>query len=157
MLPNAEMQVAAGIICGGEVTCPIESQPGLGGGRQIGRAAQQPGYVSGYHIQHFSGGIAPSNSFGIRRINWQVAVPTRWQLTPLHCLQVFRQLGIVLAISDKHLLPALPALFSPSADAITEVLAHPLRNVKLGIFRPTVIALGEPDLLLPQGLAVGPA
>ena len=39
--------------------------------------------------------------------------------------------------------------------AVLEMLAHPVRHKKLGVFRPAVAALGEAYLLLAERLAVG--
>src|SRR5262249_41692865 len=50
--------------------------------------------------------------------------------------------------------PTSAGLGAALADAGGEMLAHAIGNEELGVFRPTIIAFGEADFVLAQGLAV---
>ena len=55
----------------------------------------------------------------------------------------------------KSTMPALAQLFSSFSDPLPEMLSHALGNVKLGIFGPAVIPLGQADFLVSKWFPVG--
>src|SRR5271166_6561919 len=75
----------------------------------------------------------------------------------LHPVQLVGQLGVFDLVAPNSLEPGVAQLLSASADAFTEMLVDAVRDEELGVLGPVVIPLGEPDLLLAQGRAVGGA
>ena len=65
MLADAEVEVAAAVVAGREVAGALERQPGLGRGRQVGRAADQPRDVLGERVEHLRRRTSrPATPFG---------------------------------------------------------------------------------------------
>ena len=53
--------------------------------------------------------------------------------------------------------PVRAKIVAALADSCAEVLAHAIRHEKLGIFRPTIAALGQTNLFNSERFAVGGA
>ena len=96
VLADAEVEVAAAVAVGLEVAGALEREAGLGGGGQVGRAADQPGHVLGRSrsapCRDASRLARPLASAGKRR---KVLVPAVGQLAVLHLLELVGQLGIL--------------------------------------------------------------
>src|SRR5271157_5995216 len=75
----------------------------------------------------------------------------------LHPVQLVGQLGVFGLVSPNSLEPGVAQLLSTAADAFMEMLVDTVGDEELGVLGPVVIPLGEPNLLLAQGLAVGGA
>ena len=54
MLADAEMQVATSIITRRDIASSVERQARLGGRREVGGAAKEPGDPRGHGIQHLA-------------------------------------------------------------------------------------------------------
>ena len=157
MLADAEVQVAAAGVRGAEVAGPLERQPRLAGRGQVRRAAHQPGHVLRQGVEHLAGGVARGLALGVGREGRQVLVPALGELAALHPVEVVGQLGVLLAVLLEAGAPGLVQLPAALADAVAEVLVDAVGHEELGVLRPAVVPLGQPDLLLAERLAVGGA
>ena len=110
VLADAEVQVAAAVIVRLEVAGVVEGQPGLGGGRQVGRAADQPGEVLRDGVLDLARGIAAGDALRVGREGRDCLVPAGGQLARLHRLELRRQLGIALAVAGEQRAPLARAL-----------------------------------------------
>ena len=72
----------------------------------------------------------------------------------LHPVQLVGQFGVFDLVPLNSIEPGVAQLLSTAADAFTEMLVDAVGDEELGVLGPVVIPLGEPDLLLAQGLAV---
>ena len=63
VLANAEMQIAAARRVGFEIAGAFEREAGLGRGREIGGAADQPGIMRRDGVEHLAGGVAGGEPF----------------------------------------------------------------------------------------------
>ncbi len=75
----------------------------------------------------------------------------------LHPVELVGQFGILGSVSLHPGEPGVAQLLATPADAFVEVVVDPVGHEELGVLGPVVVALGQPDLLLAQGLAVGGA
>src|SRR5262249_38145630 len=101
------------------------------------------------------GGVAAGDALGVGREARQVAIPPRGQLAPLHLVDLVCKFQKLATVGDKHRLPVTMSIAAPRTYARLELLLDPVGNQKLGILRPAVSVLDQPDLLLAQGLAMG--
>src|SRR5262245_66500922 len=62
---------------------------------------------------------------------------------------------IVLLVALQHRFPCSSQFRAASSKTIGKVLAHAVRNKKLGILRPSIIAFSEAHLFFAERLAVG--
>src|SRR6266850_4822339 len=72
----------------------------------------------------------------------------------LHAVQLVGQMRVLLAVIVKEGRPLLRKLLSAFADAIAESLSDSIGNEELRVFRPSVKALGQPNFLFAERLAV---
>jgi hypothetical protein len=100
----------------------------------------------------FSRPAIPFASAGKAR---QVAVPSSRQLAALHLIDLGGELGKPGPVACEECLAAATGLRTTRTDPGGEVLAHPVRNEKLRILRPTIGTLGEADFLIAQRFAMG--
>src|SRR5262245_61181552 len=75
----------------------------------------------------------------------------------LHLVQLIGQIGMLGAVSFHAAEPVVAQRLAASPDAGLEVVVDAVGNEELCVLGPAVIALGEPNLLLAQGLAMGGA
>ncbi len=148
------MQVPSSGALGGEIPRVGERQPRLGRRGQVRRPADQPGHVLGHHVQHLGRRVPARESLGIRRETREVAIPAVRKLAVLHAVHLLRELRIRLAVVLQRGEPGIAQRPSTPAHTARDMLPHADGHEKLGILRPIVGALGEPDLFLAQGLAV---
>src|SRR5712691_11155183 len=80
--------------------------------------------------------------------------PSGRQLTPLHQVDLGRELRIFRPVSREQLSPTAAGLRAARANSGGEVVAHGVGNQELGVLGPSVVAFGEANLLLTQRLAV---
>ena len=154
MLANAEMQVSSTIVGGRKVAGALEGETSLGGRRQIGRSADHPWHIAGDRIQDLGRCVPPGNTFRVGRELGKIAIPTVGKLAPLHLANLGSQLRILVCVMAECFLPLLMQLFSTLSDSRPEMLLHAIRNVKLGVFRPAVVPLGQANFFFSEGLAV---
>src|SRR5437016_14636651 len=65
------------------------------------------------------------------------------------------QLGILGLVLFELFYPLLAGGMAASADSLGKVFAHPIGDKELGIFRPSIVALGQLDLFFAERLTVG--
>src|SRR2546427_7957499 len=65
------------------------------------------------------------------------------------------QLGILGFVLLELFYPLLAGSTAASADSLGKVFAHPIGDKELGIFRPSIVALGQLDLFFAERFAVG--
>ena len=145
-------------LSGREVAGAVEGQPRLGRGGQVGRAADQPGHVLGRRRS------APCR----RRRGWPGPwrrpgrsagrCPSRRAAGGAACGRAGRPArGTASGTPRSGAIQACAQLPAALADAVAEVLADAVGHEELGVLRPAVVPLGQPDLLLAERLAVGGA
>src|SRR6516164_7226782 len=81
-------------------------------------------------------------------------MPTFRQLSTQHAIAPVGQLGIFTTITLELRPPGLVKLRTPLANAPVEMLAHPIRDEELCVWRPAITTLGQPDLLFAKRLPV---
>ena len=156
VLADAEMEIAAAGTAGLEVARAGELQRRLVRRAEVGRAAQEPGNVLGEHVQHLARGVAAGDALGVGREARQVAVPARGQLAPLHLVDLGGELRELLRGSRRRAPPSARRAAAPRAPMPASKCSHDaVGHEELGILRPAVGALGEPDLVVAQRLAMG--
>src|SRR5258708_119372 len=89
----AEVEISAVIASGFKIACAIEREARLGGGSEIGGAADQPRNILSQSIQHLGGRVTAGQALGIGREYRQILVPALWKLATLHALQMVRLRG----------------------------------------------------------------
>src|SRR3974390_1300751 len=67
---------------------------------------------------------------------------------------LFTQIRVFLPISRECLLPSLPSCAAPSTEALGKTSVDSLGNEKLGILRPAIELLREPNLGFAKRIAV---
>ena len=87
----------------------------------------------------------------------QVRVPAVGELTMLHPVELVGQFGMLGPVPLNPAEPGVAQRLAAPADALAEVLVDSVGHEELRVLGPAVIALGQPDFLLAQGLAVGGA
>ena len=75
----------------------------------------------------------------------------------LHPVELVGKFGVFDLVAPNSIEPGVAQFLSSAADAFTEKLVNSVGNEELGVLGPVVVALGEPDFFLAQGLAVGSA
>ena len=83
------------------------------------------------------------------------SIPPGRQLSPLHLIDLVRELGVGSPVGREQLRPPAPGGRAARSDAGREVLAHAVGDQELRVLRPAVAALGEADLVGAERLAVG--
>src|SRR4051812_27883162 len=154
MLADAEMQVPAAGCPRLDVSGSLEQQGGLVGRAEVRRSTDQPRDILCQRVEHFARGIPSGNALGVGRKDRESGIPLRRQLTPLHQVDLGRELRIFRPVSREQLGPAFMGLAATRADSGGEVLGHGGRNQELGVLGPSVVAFGEANLLLAERLAM---
>ena len=149
------MQVAPAILFREEVAGAFKLEVDFVGFCQVGRPAKQPGHILRQSVENFAGTFACCHAFGVARERGQIPVPALGKFTPLHPIEPVRQVGILLGIIREQVHPPAAELSATLTDARTKMLAHSLRNQKLGIFRPAVKLFHQPHFGFAQRLPVG--
>ena len=72
----------------------------------------------------------------------------------LHLVESLREIGILLRVVRKILIPLRAQVASTLADAFLEVFVDAVGNQKLRVLGPAVKLLYQPDFLLAQRFAV---
>src|SRR5262249_13636842 len=148
------MKIPPGRALGAEISAAIKGQPGLARGSEIRRAAEQPRNVPGDGIQRLARCVACGNAFAVGRKRRQSSVPAVRQLTAKHPIALVSEFGISASIFLEHGPPCAMQLRTARSDAVLEVLANPVRDEELGVRRPAIVTLRQPDFFLPQRLTV---
>src|SRR5262249_50655005 len=74
--------------------------------------------------------------------------------TVLHAKQFFGKLGIMLAILGNLLKPRIAQVLTPLANPLPEVIVDAIRNVKVLVVGPVVVAFCKTNLVLSKRFAV---
>src|SRR5712691_12476636 len=148
------MQVPSSRTARLEVSGPLERQGGLIGRAEIRRSAHQPSDVLRKHVEHFARGIPSGDALGVGRKDGKPGIPSGRQLTPLHQVDLGRELWIFRPVSREKFSPTAAGLRAARANSGGEVLAHGVGNQEFGVLGPSVVAFGEANLLLTQRLAM---
>src|SRR5262249_20362668 len=141
MLADAEVKIPAAVTAGLEISRPIEGKTRLGGRREIGSAADQPGHIRSQRIQPVGGRPAAGQALGISRKDGEILVPAVRKLAALHAVQMIGELGMIFGVAVKHLLPCDAKLAPAPAKPVREMLANAGRHKKLCVLGPAIIAL----------------
>lgn len=157
MLPHPEVEVAPPVGCGSQVAGAVKGQPGLGRGGQIGCTPNQPGNIFRYCIEHPAGTVPAGQPLRVGGEDRHVLIPTIGQLAVLHPVQLIGQLRVLLLVRLKLGEPGLAQRRTPRPDTGLKMFAHSVGDQELGLLRPAVGSLGQPNFLLTQRLAVGGA
>ena len=96
----------------------------------------------------------PAMPFGSAGKTGRLRSQPSGKFAPLHLVDLGGEFGVLGSISSEKLRPLLPGLRPARADAGGEVLIHTVGHEELRVFRPSVAAFGEADLLLAERLAV---
>src|SRR5262249_56081560 len=72
---DPEVEVAATVAAGLEVSRALEGHARLGGGGEVGGAADEPGYLLGDRVEHLGRGLAPGQALGVGGEDRDVLVP----------------------------------------------------------------------------------
>src|SRR5690349_19218377 len=149
------MKITAAVVVALEITGPLEGQPGLGRWREVGGPAKQPRKTRGNRVQHMSRRVAACNALRVSRKHRDLFVPPLREIASLHPLTLIGELrmGTAVALEQRH--PFRPKLRPAHAEVFGEMLVHAFGHEKLRVLRPTIKALGQLDLGLPQRLAMG--
>jgi len=107
--------------------------------------------MRGDGVEHLAGGVAAGHALGVSREGGQTGVPARRQVAPLHALDLIREIGIFFSVGFKQRDPRFAQALPAPADAVAKMRAHPFGHQKLGVFGPSVAALGETDFFLTSG------
>src|SRR3954465_1398812 len=105
MLADAEMQVAARMVLSAEIAGPLKGHPGLGRGRQVGGAANQPRNVRGDLVEDLTRGVAAGDALRVRRKDRDVLVPAGRQFELLDRLALRGQLRVLGLVAGEQRLP----------------------------------------------------
>src|SRR5207244_10981738 len=106
------------------------------------------------HCETCARRIPSGDALGVRRKHGTPAIPSGRQLTPLHQVDLGRELRIFRSVSREQFGPPAADLRAAGANPRGEMGAHGVGNEELGVLGPAVVAFGEANLLLAEGLAV---
>ena len=149
------MEVSPGVIIGLEIAGPLAFKQGIVRRRQIGRAAQQPGDVWRYLVEHFPRRCPAGHPLRVGGERSYVGVPSVGQVAPLDPLQLSGLLGILDLVLVELRGPLGVQLLTPRSDSRGEVFPHFVGHEELFIFRPAVDGFGKSDFLIAQRRSVG--
>ena len=105
VLADAEMHVAAARGVGFEIAGALECEPGLGGRREIGRAADQPRVMRGNGVEHLAGRVARGKALRVGGENRKGRVPVLGKLAPLHALDPVGKVGVLFSVGFEQRAP----------------------------------------------------
>ena len=155
VLADSEMQIASGGIRGALLAGAFKRQQRFRRGRQVRRAADQPGHVLRDGVQHFARRIPRGQALGVGWERRQVFVPAFGKLPVLHAVELIGQLRILGLVIGEEFHPVASRSSPPrSTDPLLKVLIDALRDKKLRVFGPAVVALGGANFLFAERLAV---
>src|SRR5262249_50685710 len=126
VLANTEVQIASAGTVREEVAGALKRQPGLGGGRQVRRAAHQPWDVLGKNVEHLPGRVPRRQSLGVRREGSQSLIPAFRQLTMVEAIELVRQFWILCTVIFHTRKPGIAQFLSPFPDAAAKVVIDPI-------------------------------
>src|SRR5262245_14737058 len=154
MLADSKMQVLAVRRLGLKVSRALVGQRGLVRWSQVRRPAEEPRDVLREHVEYFARRIPAGDALGIRREHREVAIPTYRQVPRLHLIDLFRELGILLAVRRHERGPPASRGGAACPDAGREALAHAVGDQELRVLRPPIAALAKANFLRTELLAV---
>src|SRR5262249_14182532 len=154
---NTKVDVSPTERIASDFTGAFKGQPGLRRWRQVRRAADQPGMPFADRVQHFARGFPGSEPLCVRRKGWDVPIPALRRFTALDSKSLGRKLRELLFVGAEQVHPVGPQFCASLAQLPLKVVQHFRRNQELGVFRPAVASFGTPDLLFPEGFAMGSA
>src|SRR6266545_3891666 len=99
-------------------------------------------------IENFPTAFTCCYALGIGRECGQTLVPSFRKRASLHAVDLIREFRKLLGVLRKQFVPLGAQFTAALADPLTKVLKHTFRYEKLGVFRPPVVPLCEPNLFL---------
>ena len=126
----------------------------LGRGREVGRAADQPGNVFCDRVENLARRFPRGDAFLIGREDRQAGIPARGQFAGQHQLDLARGLRIFFLIGGECFHPFVTHRAAAPADAVAKALIYAVRHQELRVFRPAVEALGEARFLFAQWIGM---
>src|SRR5450755_3307830 len=106
MLANPEMQVAPAGSISFQIAGPLEGETCLGGWREVGCAADEPGVMRGDGIEHLAGGVAAGEPLRVGREDGQVRVPALGKFAPLHAVELIGEVGMLAPVGFEQRSPS---------------------------------------------------
>src|SRR3974377_1500149 len=91
-----------------ELPAAPEFKRGFFGRAETRRSPNEPGNVLRKHIQNLARSIPPSDPFGIRRKDREIAVPAFRQFAPLHEADFVGELRIFAFVAGEEFGPFMP-------------------------------------------------
>ena len=152
---DTEVQVASAVVVGTETPGAVERKVGLGRGRQVRRAAEQPRDLPGEGIQHVATGRAAGHALGVAGEAGQVGLPMLGHFPRAHAPQLVGQLWGVLLKLRQALVPLLIQRAAARQQGIAQHCARLIGHQKARVLRPAIRRFGQADFLSAQGLAMG--
>src|SRR5439155_6801045 len=98
--------------------------------------------------------VPSRDPLGIGWKDGKVAVPAGRQLAPLHQFDLGREIRVLGAIGGEEFGPLPPRISSARSYSGSKMLVDAVGHKELRVLWPAVTALREPDLLVPEWLAV---
>src|SRR5712692_8226952 len=151
------MEISPGVIVGFKIPGSFEGEAGFRRRKQVGGSAHQPGNVLREHVERLARRIPSRKSLCVCWKSGQVFVPPIRKAAMLHTVEVVREFGILFPVPIKLSDPLLAQFVATFADALAEMFPYTVRDKKLSIFRPAVVAFGEADFIFAQRLAMSRA
>src|SRR5207237_3112277 len=118
------------------------------------RSPEEPGNVLSKNVQCLARRVPSRDPLGIGWKDGKVAIPTGRQFAPLHQLDLVSELGIFRSISGEEFGPLPPRISPARSYSGSKMLVDAVGHKELRVLGPAVAALGEPDLLISEWLAV---
>src|SRR3989442_8696230 len=130
-------------------------QGGLVRRPQVGRPSEEPWDVLCEHVEHLARRVAARDALGIRREDGKVPIPSLRQLSPLHLIDLGRELRVGGAIGPEEIGPPASSCGAARPDARGEVLANTVGDQELRLLRPAIAPLGKAYPFCTDRLAMG--
>src|SRR5580704_13186950 len=154
MLADPEMQVAAEPVLGAVIAGALEGHAGLGRGREVGGAADQPRNIRRDLVEDLAGRVAAGDALRIGREYRDVLVPAGGELALLDGLALCGELRVLGLVAGEQRLPVGARFLAARAEIGGEILVHAVRYQELRVLGPAVVALGGFHFLDAERLAV---
>src|SRR5438105_2094516 len=154
MFPDTKMEVPSAIVASLKISRAFELKSGFVGSCQVSRATDQPRYILRHDVENFARTFTRCCAFCVRWKCRQVFIPSIRQLVALHAIELIREIRIFFAVFVQSPCPLLMQFRATSSDSLTKVLTNSSRHQELGIFRPAVELLGQPNLVFTQRFTV---
>ena len=149
------MHVPAGVVASFEIAVGLVGQARLGGRREVGGAADEPGDDGCERVQHLARAVAAGDAFRVGGEHGQDFVPTFRDAVVLHDLVLLREIGELGLVASEQGFP-LGVCGGPAlAHVVDEVLHHAVGDEELGVLGPAVELLRATNFVLAERLAVG--